>query len=215
MSKVITFVELAAFLSSLGAWPYIKGSRYLRLFPLLLFVIVSVEILLTFFKKLIYFNAFIYNIQIPAQHLLYLLILFHAFISLRRKKVMVVFMIVLSAITVLTGLLLVRGNKINTLAYCTGSIFIIVGILMKFYEMLQNPQEFNFLKDPFFYMLFAFLLFNVGTLPYFTMGNWLYFTLKRTDILAVLINVMSIFNYVLYGTYTIAFTWMMLRKQSS
>jgi hypothetical protein len=85
---------------------------------------------------------------------------------------------------------------------------------MKFHEMLQNPTEFNFLRNPFFYMLFAFLLFNVGTLPYFTMGNWLYYSLERRDILIVLINVMSIFNCVLYGTYSMAFVWIILRKES-
>jgi hypothetical protein len=63
-------------------------------------------------------------------------------------------------------------------------------------------------------MLFSFLLFNVGTLPYFTMGNWLYQSMQGKQVLIVLINVMSVFNFILYGTYSLAFVWMTLKKES-
>jgi hypothetical protein len=215
MSYLITYFEIAAFLASLVAWPYIQKSKYLRLFPLLLFIIVSVEVCLTFFKPSFpYFNTIIYNVQVPLQHLLYLYILYLAMERRMFKNFIVIAGLIFIVITVVTSVLLTQGNRINTISYCTGSIFIIIAILMKFHEMLQNPVEFNFLKNPFFYMLFAFLLFNVGTLPYFTMGNWLFYSLKAKRTLAVLINVMSIFNYVLYSTYLIAFVWMTLKKAS-
>ena len=181
---------------------------------MLLFVVVSVEICLTFFAELFsYHNSVIYNLQVPLQHLLYLYILYKAMEGAYCKKVMLAFIFSFTIISVVTYLT-TDANRINSVGYCTGSILIIIGILMKFYELLQKPVEFNFLKNPFFYMMFAFLLFNVGTLPYFTMGNWLYYTLKRGDIIDVLISVMSLFNYVLYTTYTVAFVWMILRKES-
>lgn len=215
MSTLITYFEIAAFGASLVAWPYIQKSKHLRLFPLLLFIIVSVEISLTFFKEqFVFYNSIIYNVQVPLQHLLYLYILYLALERKMASRFILLSSVVFIVVTVITSLFFTVGNRINTIAYCTGSIFIIIGILMKFHEMLQNPTEFNFLKNPFFYMLFAFLLFNVGTLPYFTMGNWLYYSLEREDILIVLINVMSIFNYILYGTYSMAFVWMILKKES-
>ena len=61
-------------------------------------------------------------------------------------------------------------------------------------------------------MLFAFMLFNVGTLPFFAMSNWLYFVRTNTDILFMMQNVMSVLNYILYTTYTIVFIWMIQRK---
>ncbi|MEO5599943.1 MAG: hypothetical protein ABIR06_03350 [Cyclobacteriaceae bacterium] len=215
MSTLITYFEIAAFGASLVAWPYIQKSKHLRLFPLLLFIIVSVEICLTFFKEqFVFYNSIIYNVQVPLQHLLYLYILYLALERKTFRKFILLSSAIFIFITVITSIFFTDGNRINTIAYCTGSIFIIIGILMKFHEMLQNPTEFNFLKNPFFYILFAFLLFNVGTLPYFTMGNWLYYSLERKDILIVLINVMSIFNYILYSTYSMAFVWMILKKES-
>jgi hypothetical protein len=217
MSNFITYFEIAAFGASLVAWPYIRKSRHLRLFPALLFIIVTVEIYITFFKGSFpfFYNTIVYNVQVPLQHLLYLYILF---LSMERKafrKIVLMSSCIFIVVVILSSLFLTQGNRINTIAYCAGSIFIILGILMKFHEMLENPTEFNFLRNPFFYMLFAFLLFNVGTLPYFTMGNWLYYSMKGgKDILTVLINVMSIFNCVLYCTYSMAFIWMILRKES-
>ena len=216
MTVLITYFEIVAFGASLVAWPYIRKSRYLRLFPLLLFIVVSVEIALTFFKESFSpNNALVYNVQVPLQHLLYLYILLLAMERRLFRKFLLVSSGIFLAVAVITAIFFTQGNRINSIAYCTGSIFIIAGILMKFHEMLQNPTEFNFLKNPFFYMLFAFLLFNVGTLPYFTMGNWLYYSMEGgKEVLIVLINVMSIFNIVLYGTYSIAFAWMILKKES-
>lgn len=216
MSTLITYFEIAAFGASLVAWPVIRKSKHLRLFPLLLFIIVSVEFCLTFFKhSFSFYNAVIYNVQVPLQHLLYLYILYLALERKRFRKFLLLAAAAFIAITIATSIFITHGNRINSIAYCIGSIAIIVGILMKFYEMLQNPTEFNFLKNPFFYMLFAFLLFNVGTLPYFTMGNWLYYSMTGgKEILLVLINVMSIFNIVLYSTYSMAFVWMILMKES-
>ncbi|MFZ6009593.1 MAG: hypothetical protein ACOYXT_04535 [Bacteroidota bacterium] len=216
MSKVITYIELAAFFSSLMAWPVIKRSSYLRLFPLLLFVVISVEVYQTFLRPDgVHINALVYNVQVPLQHLLYLYILFLALDRRAFKKIMAVVTSVFFAFAIITAIFFTAPDRFNVLAYCIGSVCIITGILLKFYEMLQNPTDFNFLKKPFFYMLFAFLLFNVGTLPYFAMSNWLYFVQQYENMLQILISVMSVFNYVLYSTYTIAFLWMTLKKDFS
>ena len=212
MNNFITYFEIAAFLTSLVAWSVIRNSKYLRLFPVLLFVIVSVEVYQTFFMPQDRINAWIYNIQIPLQHLLYMVILYYAFNQYDYKRFMLISGIAFILFCVVTDILFLEADKFNVNAYCFGSVVIIIGILVKFYEMLQNPSDFNFLKIPFFYMLFAFMLFNVGTLPFFAMSNWLYFVRTNTDILFMMQNVMSVLNYILYTTYTIVFIWMIQRK---
>lgn len=212
MNNFITYFEIAAFLTSLVAWPVIRNSKYLRLFPVLLFVIVSVEVYQTFFMPQDRINAWIYNIQIPLQHLLYMVILYYAFNQYDYKRFMLISSIGFILFCVVTDILFLEPDKFNVNAYCFGSVVIIIGILVKFYEMLQNPSDFNFLKIPFFYMLFAFMLFNVGTLPFFAMSNWLYFVRTNTDILFMMQNVMSVLNYILYTTYTVVFIWMIQRK---
>jgi hypothetical protein len=212
MNRFIPYFEFVAFFSSLLALPVIKKSKYLRLFPLLLFIIVLVEVYQLFYMSKGSINAWIYNIQTPLQHLLYLIILHQAVDQISYKRFLLAAGVTLVVFTVLTNVFIVEDKHFNVQAYCLGSIMVIIGILMKFYEMLQNPTDFNFLRKPFFYMLFAFLLFNVGTLPYFAMGNWLYFVTTHKDILMMLANVMSVLNYILYTTYTVMFLWMIQRK---
>lgn len=211
MSLYIFYFESAAFVTSLLAWPYLKEKIYFKVFPLLLFIVVTVEAYVTFARS---FSSFIYNIQVPVQHLLYLAIIFLAMEEGRYRKITIGFIIALVIIVPLSIIFLTEKNHINTSAYCAGATFIIISALMKFYEMLQNPRDYNFLSLPFFYLLFVYLLFTVGTLPYFTMGNWLYYTMKRPDILNVFVNVMTVFNYILYSTYTIVFLWIIRRKAS-
>lgn len=209
MHHYITYFEIAAFIASLMAWGLIKKSRYLRLFPVLLLVIVMVEVYETFFAPPSQVsNAWIYNIQVPLQYLLYLAILYYAINQERYKRIIIVSSLLLILVVIVTEKYLTREGSFNSWSYSLGSVLVIGGILVKFYEMLQNPVEFNFTGSPFFYMLFAFLLFNVGTLPYFVMGNWLWFEKGEKQMVLVLQTVMSILNYVLYSTYTIAFLWM-------
>lgn len=216
LSDFITYFEIAAFATSLLAWRQLRQTTYLKVFPFLLFIVVMVEVPHTFFREWFsYFTTSVYNLQVPLQHLLYLFILYLSFEKPKNRKTTLILMFSMTIIVTIAILLFSEKNRINSLAYCTGAVIVIGVTLMKFYEMLQYPSTYNFLKNPFFYMLFAYLLFNVGTLPYFTMGNWLYYTLKRHDILAVLISVMTIFNCLLYLTYTAVFVWMINTKQSS
>ncbi|HEY0744829.1 MAG TPA: hypothetical protein VGD40_25355 [Chryseosolibacter sp.] len=209
MSLFIFYFETAALISSLFAWPYLRKSRYLLLFPLILSLVVVVEAYVTFSWS---FNAIIYNIQVPLQHLLYMLMIRFSLDTIRYRRVMTWVICIYALIAAYGFVFLTEKNHINTLAYCAGAIALIIGILTKFYEMLQNPSDYNFLRKPFFYLMFAYLLFNVGTLPYFAMGNWLYYTMKRPDILKILVNVMTVFNYILYSTYTFVFLWMVQKK---
>jgi hypothetical protein len=216
MNYYITYFEIAAFLSSLIAWPVTRKSKYMRWFPLLLFVVISVEMYETFFSPVSrYYNSMVYNVQVPLQHLLYFIILKEAIDGKAYKKILMWAMVMFAVFTLLTTLFYTRPGYFNVLAYCLGAVVIIAGILIKFYEMLQNPIDFNFLKIPFFYILFAYLIFLVGTLPYFTMGNWLHYIRHNKEVQVVLANVMSVLNYTLYTTYTFAFIWILRKKEFS
>jgi hypothetical protein len=215
MKQAITYFEIAAFIASLAAWPQLKKKKYLSLFPLLLFVVVVVEVQQAFFRKEGSNNSAIYNIQVPLQQLLYLFILYLSFESNRYKRAIRGEMVAYLVFTLITAAFFTEKDRFNILAYCFGSVLIIVGILAKFYELLQNPGDYKFPRNPFFYMLFAFLLFNLGTLPYFTMSNWLHFFKAPQTIVKALINVMSVFNYILYSIYTLSFLWMIRKADSS
>jgi len=213
MDRYIIWFEIAAFVSSLIAWSAMRNERHLRVFPFLLFVVVVVEVYETFLPaRYRSFNSRIYNIQVPLQYVLYLLVLYFAINKRFYKKMVLMGMMILVPLTVVSELYFTPPNHFNVLSYSVGSLLAIIFIVIKFYEMLQNPLDFNFMKNPFFYILFAFLLFNVGTLPYFTMGNWLFYVKGYKEAVRILVNVMSVLNYVLYTTYTISFIWIIRKK---
>jgi hypothetical protein len=211
MNFYITFFEIAAFLASLAAWPMIRRSSYLRLFPFLLFVIVSVEVYEAFLRSKNE-NTWVYNIQIPIQYLFYLAILYFSFEKKEYREIIILFSVIFVLFTFFSAIKLTPPAHLNTYSYCLGSLFIIIGIILKFYEILKDPTHFDFLKNPYFYILFAYLLFNVGTLPYFSMGYWLYYKMGYVNAVKILNNVVSVLNYVLYGTYTLAFLWIIRMK---
>ena len=215
MEDYIIWFELSAFGASLIAWPVIRRSPSLRLFPFLLALVAGVEFYFTFFQDVVSpVNSKVYNIQIPLQHLIYIAILYYATERRTYRRFLLVAAAIFVVVIVITLMLLPDPRYTNAWGYCAGSIIIIIGSVSKFYEMLQNPTEFNFLRNPFFYLLFAFLLFNLGTLPYFAMGNWLYRVKAYRKAMIMYIDAMSILNYVLYATYTIVFIWMTRMKSS-
>jgi hypothetical protein len=215
MSQVITYTEVVAFIMSIVAFPQLWKSHYLKWFPLLLFIVVAVEVVQTFFREFLGDNnAAIYNIQIPLQHLLYMLILYQAMTRPIVKKMIAGAAVFFMVFTFMTVTFYTAPNKFNVLSYWLGATIIIVAILCKLYEMLQSPTDFNFLKTPFFYILFACLLFNMATLPYFLMSNWLYFAQANREIIVIFVTVMSVFNIIMYSTYALVFLWMKVRKAS-
>jgi hypothetical protein len=210
MSRYIFYFETAALIASLFAWPYLRKKNYFRIFPVILVLVVAIEAYVTLSWS---FNTFIYNVQVPLQHLLYLLLIYLSLEDKKYRIIVVTFIAICLVVFPLSVLYLTEKNHINTVGYCTGCTFIIIGILLKLYEVLQAPLDLNFLSEPIFYLLFFYFLFCVSTLPYFAMGNWLYYTMKRGDILGIFVNAMTIYNYVLYTAYTIIFIWM--TRQSS
>lgn len=213
----IIWFELLAFVCSLIALPVIWKSKYLRIFPLLMLIIVAVEGYYKFFAARPFMNAPVYNVQVPLQYVCYLLMLYYSARSSSLKRFSIVGLIILVVVNAITTIFFTPEKYSNVWGYCCCSIIAIIGILLKFYEwvIITRTEKYDFLKDPFFYMLFAFLFYNLITLPYFGMANWLYYTNRFTEykgIYTALTEVMSVTNYILYTTYSIAFIWMARAK---
>lgn len=212
MEDLIIWFELAAFACSLLALPFTGTQKFLRIYPALLLLIVMVEGYYTLVAASNHGSALVYNIQVPLQYICYLFILYLA----TGKKGFRIFVLVLIGciivFTLSTNPYFNSKGYSNVWSYSFCSIVTIPAIVYTFYEMLKNPIGYNFLRNPFFYMLFAFLLYNMVTLPYFIMANWQFQTKAYENIHLILANVMSIMNYVLYTVYSISFLWIIRRK---
>ena|SRR5450631_781662 len=174
----IIWFEILAFLCSLIALPVIWKNRYLRIWPFLLLIIVSVEGYYKFFVVKLGVNAPVYNVQVPLQYVCYMLMLYYSTTRANLRRFFIIGIIIIILFNAITTIYFTPEKYSNVLGYCCCSIIAILSIILKFYDMIVTPRtvKYDFLRDPFFYMLFAFLFYNLVTLPYFGMANWLYYT---------------------------------------
>jgi len=212
MYNNLIWFELTAFLLSLVALPVLWKSSYLRVYPVLLLIVTGVEGFYYLFPEKTSGNARVYNIQIPLQYTCYLLILYYAADNKQLKHFIAGMLWLLAVFCILTTILFMKPGDLNVWSYSLCSVLTLIATIGKFYEMLKNPAGLDFLQNPFFYMLFAFLLFNLITLPYFSMGKWLYYTKGFRNVSMMLYYVSYLLNYLLYIVYTICFVWILRRK---
>lgn len=210
MIYLSTYFEIAALITSAVALPSIENSKAMRLFPLLLLGIVIGELAGYYIYENKGNNALLYNLFItPFINVMYYCIVFFILKSAVLKKTIVVFAIIYIFFAIFTTLRWYNDeNRYNILSHSVGSLFLIIILIRLFYEMMVNPVELDFLKKPSFYIFFALLLFHVASLAYFLMANWMGVHHKFVN---VVYAVFDSLNYILYGTYIIAFIWIRMK----
>ena len=178
----------------------------MRLFPFLLFLIAGGE-LYGYYLALKYKNSiWFYNIFDPIMYLFYFAILYFSIYSLNFRRFIIIssiFYIILSSISYYY---IARKGEFNQWMYLSGVIILVLCLIRKLYELLEDPKKFDFLKNPFFYILLFTLFFYTLTMPRFVLNSWLTAS-KSYEMVAIVNNVSRIFNLLLYAAYTIAFLW--------
>jgi hypothetical protein len=211
VNTYIKYLELAAFIASLIAWPVLRKSRYLKVFPVLLGLIVAGEFYGYYLRLTKGNNTWFYNFFNPCQFILYLLILYRAIDNKRLRGLMLAGCVFI-AISALLGLEPSFRKMFNIYMYSLGAMLVITGVAAKIYEMV-NVREDSFLRSPVFYIFFSIIFFYIGTLPILVMNNWLAKFDFFNSIRQVLVITFTILNFVLYGTYTYCFLW--LRRKAT
>ena len=178
----------------------------MRLFPLLLFLIAAGELYGYHLAKVYRNSVWFYNLLDPVLSLLYFLILYFSIISKHFKKIIIGSSVMFILVTCISYKYFYERDLFNIWMYIFGSILLIVFVVFKIYELLEDPANLDFLKNPFFYILIITLLFYTVTIPYMSMNTWIANT-EKSRFTIILIDVIDILNYILYATYTIAFLW--------
>lgn len=215
MRQLIAWFELAAWLSCLFALPRLWKKPALRVLPFLLTCVVLVDVYQAFFPDSRSGNVIYYNGLAVLLWFGYSSMLVLALRARWKKGLIGLGVLIFLILSVSTWARFQAANQFNIWIYCSGAIVVVMGTLLVFYEMLHRPIYHSFLRDPFFYLLFALLLFSMGTLPYFTMSHWLYYDMDQPQLVAALASVSNVLNYVLYGTYTAMFVWIRVAKDFS
>lgn len=115
----------------------------------------------------------VYNIFDPLEVIFFTLIFSNIFNNRKYKKNVIIFGVLISILIIATSVLKLQGRLINTVAVVIKSNFYIVLSLLKFKEILLNPEEDNLLKDPVFWFCSSVLFFFSISLLYFASLNYL------------------------------------------
>ena len=176
---------------------------YMRLLPYFLFLTFVVEVIGWQLGQQGINNAIYFNIFSIIFFLYYLYIIYQLLRSRIIKKILLGSMFVFP-IVVLINILYVQGPHVfHTITYSIGSLFTIIFCVYFFYELFRIPYAINLKVHPGFWIVTGLLFFNVCTIPFIGLSNYIY------QFSPVLINnfqfILSFLNVLLYLLFTIAF----------
>lgn len=167
MIMKITQNHIAEFLAlciSIVFWKSIKKGG-LRWLPFFFFFILSVELLGTYFKRVPYANAKLYNLSIPIEYLFYF-----SLFRLHGGRLSRSFSILCSAGLLAVSLFFfitvpLKNFHDKVLLFGQGSV--IVSCCIYLFEKFKSADDQSLLKDHFFWLLSGLLLFNLEDFSYF------------------------------------------------
>lgn len=178
----------------------------MKFFPFLLFLIAAGELFGEYWAKSFGNNTWFYNVYDPVMLLLYFLIMYYSINSTRFKKFVLVSIFLTGVISIVTYYLYYEKKAFNEWMYTIGVLILIVCLIRKLYELLEDPESLDFLRKPFFYILIFTLLFYTVTIPDFVMNNWIA-SADMNNLTTIVNNVTDFLNILLYAAYTIIFLW--------
>lgn len=168
-------IESLALITSLVFWNDIKKGKLRRL-PFFFLFILCVELLGTYFKRVPYANAKLYNISIPFEYLFYLF-LFRIHGGKISKICSMSFGIMLLAVAFFFFLTEPFRN-FHSKVLLFGQASVIISCCIYLFEKFRAVDDRPLLKDHFFWILCGLLLFNLEDFAYFLLydlikaNNW-------------------------------------------
>ena len=205
MPDYIPFFCVAFFLS-IVATPILLKSRFLILYPVMLFILVlGIPFHKMIFSRNVRIIVYIVDqLVFPCGHLL----IIYLSATGKKLKVFIRFTAPMAAVFFLIGFCIFKSTHINYWNTSLFAVLMIIAILWKFDEMLQTHIQYDIFRDLFFYMLFALLLVSLITIPLSFMSNWVFYATPNSDIRLIIQEASNVLLCLLFIIYSIAFICM-------
>lgn len=184
---------------------YTKFNRLSRAFKFLVILVSLITISETISRILAYtitLTVPVYHFLIPLQIIGYTLIFKELFLSKNIQKAIIGigFFVLITSISksIVSGLGSFPSLNITVL-----SLQLILSSLYLFYQIVQNPTERNIFNISQFWLAVGTLIFYAGTFTIFTLSE--YIILKGYQMPEWKEPLLTILNYILYGSYFVSF----------
>jgi hypothetical protein len=204
--NILYVFEWIAFLASLVFFKQLKKQN-LVLIPVWLFVIVFSEVTgILIAKGALKFitSAEWFNVMIPVQFLC-LFLLFYRQTNYRYWRRIIILFSAVITILAIVYIILPGTQTFNVLNYTLGVIFLSAICLHYLYECMNSQSIIDIYTNCLFYLAIGVLLYYMGTLPFYSMRNYLYYNYR--NIFYPYYYLGYILNITMYGLTTFGIIW--------
>jgi len=195
---------IISFLTSLTAYFQKDAKRYLRLFPILLFATIIVELgarWLQVHKSSRLAPYILYNSFACIEFLFYMYAVREIIRSVRLKKIIFFAACIFLLLGIFNILFIQKTTSFNSITYAIGCLLIAVSCFYYFFELFQQSYSVTLVRQPAFWICAGLLFYYTCSFPIYGLLNFLSSKpiMKNIQVIIILLNVF------LYSSFTIAF----------
>jgi hypothetical protein len=196
-------IYIYAILVSLIASTYIAVRysipKYLKLFPVFLFLTLVVELFGTFTTN----NAPLYNFFSIVEFVFYLFIIKRILIT-RIIRFWITVVMIFYPIGCIINIFLIQKSiyRLHVTTYSIGCLIVVIFSIFYFYELFRSTNSVNLKREPAFWIITGLLFFYTCSFPIFGLINIISSVPLITRNIAALL---VIINVILYTLFAVAF----------
>lgn len=205
-TKILLLFETIAFIVGVVSWKKVRNS-YWKWFTIYLGFIISVELLSTVlnFCKINNQPLFAYFV-IPAEFLFfYWLFYVHSIGKERRVASIGVLIYILSFFSEKIFFSNQQKYFFTSSSYSVGNVILLILIIQYFVKLTNSNRILLFFNERLFWVSCGLLLFYLGTFPYYSLNNFLYYNYQ--PIFWRYTYIMYFLNCSMYLLFAASFIW--------
>jgi hypothetical protein len=194
---------IIAFLASITVFKRPNSALYLRLFPIFLFVIIILALIISYLSLQRKSNLAIANLFTTIEFCFYFFVFNQIIVNKRLKKIIFYVLLIYPVIAILNIFLIQKVTVFNTMTYSLGCLLIVACCVFYFLELFQSPYPIALSKEPTFWICSGLLFYFACTFPLFGLINFLSDPSKK--IIQGVTIISNLLDVLLYSSFTIAF----------
>ncbi len=198
----VGFEVLAAIIATIFFYKY-KNTKFLKYLIFFIWYVALNETVGLYIRIDKGVNAIIYNIYNAVNFTFFLLLYRHYFKNKKNKKLALYFCIIYLSSFTINGFFENYMTEYQRFPYILGALFLVISILLYFFEILNSEQVLQAKKNLLIWISFGLLIYFVGNLPFRILRNYYEELTDATVLFLVNITLTVIMN----TCFIIGFIW--------
>jgi len=191
-----------AFLASLSVFFGPPAELYLKLFSLFLFLDCIIESVTNYLALHVQNTLLLSSITSILTFSFYVYVLRAVIRGSKAKRILLYCLVALPLIFIANIFLVQKSQVFQSLNYCLDCLVIVAGSIYFFWEVFQNKNYVNLVREPAFWICSGLLFFCACSFPVYGLINFMNF---EYSLIRIIVYILDFVNILLYLSFTIAF----------